>query len=110
MKKNWRWLKIAIIIYCAVGIALYYLQDYILFHPVQINRRATYNFKMPHKEINIPYSTTSIINIVQFLVPDSSVKGVVLYFHGNKKNISWYSKFSPYFTRNGYEVWMIDYP
>jgi pimeloyl-ACP methyl ester carboxylesterase len=70
----------------------------------------SYNFKIPHKEVNIPYSTNSMINIVQFLVPDSSVKGVVLYFHGNKKNISWYSKFSPYFTRNNYEIWMIDYP
>jgi alpha-beta hydrolase superfamily lysophospholipase len=34
----------------------------------------------------------------------------VLYFHGNKKNISWYAKYSSYFTRNGYELIMIDYP
>lgn len=110
MRKPWRWLKIIIIIYCVIGIILYYLQDYILFHPVQINRKQAYGFNAPHKEINIPYTLTSSINIVQFLVPDSSVKGVVLYFHGNKKNIAWYSKYSPYFTRNNYEVWMIDYP
>ncbi len=95
MKKWWRWLRILIIIYCVIGIALYYLQDYILFHPVQINRNKAYEFTAPHKEVNIPYSANSIINIVQFLVPDSTEKGVVLYFHGNKKNISWYSKFSP---------------
>jgi pimeloyl-ACP methyl ester carboxylesterase len=110
MRRSWRWLKITIILYCAVGIALYYLQDYILFHPVRIDRNEAYSFKWPHKEVNVPYSTTSTINIVQFLVTGAPVKGVVLYFHGNKKNISWYSKFSPYFTRNGYEIWMIDYP
>lgn len=110
MKKWWRWLRILIIIYCIIGIALYYLQDYILFHPVQINKNQPYEFTSPHKEINIPYSANSTINIVQFLVPDSIEKGVVLYFHGNKKNISWYSRYSPYFTKNNYEVWMIDYP
>lgn len=112
MKKNksLRWLKIAIIVYCVIGIVLYYLQDYILFHPVQLTQKHDYNFSIPHKEVNIPYSANSTMNIIQFLVLDSSVKGVVLYFHGNKKNISWYSRFSPYFTANGYEVWMIDYP
>lgn len=110
MKKWWRWARILILVYCVIGIALYYLQDYILFHPVQIKRNQPYSFTSPHKEVNIPYSSNSTINIVQFLVPDSVEKGVVLYFHGNKKNISWYSKFSPYFTKNNYEVWMIDYP
>ena len=92
-----------------MGIALYYLQDYILFHPVPLHRGYRYDFATPHKEVNIPYSENSTINIIQF-VPDSIVRGVVLYFHGNKKNISWYSRFSPYFTRHGYEIWMIDYP
>jgi pimeloyl-ACP methyl ester carboxylesterase len=105
-----KWLKITIIVYCVIGIVLYYLQDYILFHPVQIQQQETYDFNTPHKEVNIPYSANSTINIVQFLTPDSSAKGVVLYFHGNKKNISWYSKFSPFFTKHSYEVWMIDYP
>ena len=33
-----------------------------------------------------------------------------VYFHGNKRNISWYSRFASQFTNNGYEVLMIDYP
>lgn len=105
-----KWIKIVVIVYCAVGIILYYLQDYILFRPVQVARDKKYQFAVPHKEVNIPYTQNSTINIVQFLPPDTTKKGVVLYFHGNKKNISWYSKYAPYFTRNGYQVWMIDYP
>ena len=50
------------------------------------------------------------INIVQFTIPDSLRKGIVLYFHGNKENINHYAEFAVNFTRNGYEVWMPDYP
>ncbi|MBV9986723.1 MAG: alpha/beta fold hydrolase, partial [Chitinophagaceae bacterium] len=34
----------------------------------------------------------------------------VIYFHGNSSNISRYAPFAGWFTRNGYEVWMPDYP
>jgi hypothetical protein len=43
--------------------------------------------------------------------PDSgAIRGLVLYFHGNRQNIGWYEKFVPYFTQLGYEVLMPDYP
>jgi hypothetical protein len=109
-KKLWKWFKIVFLIYVLGGIALYFLQDYILFRPVSLKREHNYDFTEKHKEINIPITENSNLNIVQFLSTDSTTRGVVLYFHGNKKNISWYAKFSPYFTRNGYEVWIIDYP
>jgi alpha-beta hydrolase superfamily lysophospholipase len=35
---------------------------------------------------------------------------VVIYFHGNKENINRYAKFATNFTKQGYEVWMEDYP
>ena len=109
-RKFWKWLKILAIVYVAGGIALYFLQDRILFHPVSLKREYKYNFPDKHKEVNIPITENSNLNIVQFLPADSMVKGVVLYFHGNKKNIAWYAKYAPYFTRHGYEVWIIDYP
>ena len=114
MKINYRkigkWFKIIAIIYILGGVALYFLQDYILFHPVTLKRDHNYDFPEKHKDINIPINESSNLNIVQFFSTDTVTKGVVLYFHGNKKNISWYAKYPPYFTKNGYEVWMIDYP
>lgn len=98
------------IIYCLPGIALYYGQDKFLFHPEAVDREQPYNFHEPHKEINLPYSQTANINIVQFTTTDSVPKGVVLYFHGNRKNISRYAAAAPAFTKQGYELWMIDYP
>ncbi len=111
-----RYLKIFLLLYAIVGIAVYYLQDQFLFHPETMLKKEPFDFKLPHKEINIPFDASSNLNIVQFLLdsnlhPASKMpKGVVLYFHGNRKNISWYAKYVPAFTAAGYEVWMIDYP
>jgi uncharacterized protein len=96
-------------LYGLIGIAVYYMQDTILFHPEKMEKDHSYNFSIPHKEINIPYNDSSNINIIQF-VTAAKPKGVVLYFHGNRKNIAWYAKYAPNFTKKGYEVWMIDYP
>jgi len=107
--KWFRYLKIFFLIYAVVGIGIYYLQDYFLFHPEPMTRQQKFDFNLPHTEVNIPFDETSNLNIVQFSCT-TPVKGVLLYFHGNKKNISWYAKNADAFTRNGYEVWMIDYP
>jgi hypothetical protein len=109
-KKIWKWFKVVAIVYVAGGVALYFLQDYILFHPVSLKRDHRYDFPEKHKEFNIAVNEKSNLNIIQFFSTDTVTKGVVLYFHGNKKNISWYAKYPPYFTRHGYEVWLIDYP
>jgi pimeloyl-ACP methyl ester carboxylesterase len=109
-KKVWKWFKTLIIIYVLGGVALYFLQDYILFHPVTLKKDHNYDFPEKHKDINISISENSNLNIVQFFSTATVTKGVALYFHGNKKNISWYAKYPPYFTRHGYEVWIIDYP
>lgn len=109
-KRVIKWAKIVAIIYISGGIALYFLQDAILFHPVTLNRTFSYNFPEPHKDINIPIDSKDTLNLVDFASTDTIARGVVLYFHGNKRNISWYAKYIPYFTRHGYQVLMIDYP
>lgn len=110
LKKFWKWFKIFVVIYIAGGFALYFLQDAILFHPVSLKSDHQYDFPEKHRDINIPIDDESNLNIIQFFSKDTVTRGVVLYFHGNRKNISWYAKYPPYFTRHGYEVWLIDYP
>ncbi|HTQ29090.1 MAG TPA: alpha/beta fold hydrolase [Puia sp.] len=106
-----RWIKLVIIIYCALGIAFYYLQEAILFHPSAVQRSAVYNLGCAYRELNLPYDNETNLNIIQFNPQgDSVAKGVVLYFHGNRNNISWYAHYASNFTRRSYEVWMIDYP
>ena len=109
-RKIFKWVKIVLLVYILGGIALYFLQDRILFRPVSLKKNYNYDFPEKHEDINIPINDNSNLNIVRFLSTDTVTKGVVLYFHGNKKNISWYAKYPPFFTRHGYEVWIIDYP
>lgn len=109
-KRIIKWLKVISIIYLVLGMAIYFLQDLILFHPVTLNRHYNYNFPQPHKDISIPINEKDTLNLIDFAATDTVKRGVVLYFHGNKKNIGWYAKYIPYFTRHGYEVLMIDYP
>lgn len=105
-----KWLKVAVIIYCSIGIALYYLQEFFLFHPVELERSYQYNFQMPFKEVSLPFNSSDTTSLVQFFPADSNRKGIVIYFHGNRENISRYAKFVHHFTAHGYEVWMPDYP
>src|SRR5690349_9104418 len=108
--KIWKWLKILLIIYVVLGVAFYFFQDKILFRPEKLPAEHVFSFPVPFKEINLPVNNEKTINLVQFIVPDSLRKGIVLYFHGNMRNIERYAPYAINFTRNNYEVWMMDYP
>ena len=110
LKKFWKWLKIPVLVYIIIGIGLFLLQDKFIFHPEKLPADYKYKFDIPFIEIDMPVAVERNLSIVQFTVPDSIRKGIVLYFHGNRKNINRYAPFATTFTRNGYEVWMIDYP
>src|SRR3569833_179874 len=110
-KKVFRWLKVFLLLNGIIGIAIYYLQDKLLFHPVAVDKQIAWHFDHPFTELNILYNRATNLNIIQFkhTTPDSA-KGVVLYFHGNKQNIARYAPYASDFTSKGYEVWMLDYP
>ena len=104
------YIKIILLAYALVGSVLYILQDHLLFHPEAIEQDSSYSFNQPYQESVIPLDAVTKFHVVHFTVPDSIRKGVVLYFHGNRKNIGHYAEFAKKFTNNQYEVWMIDYP
>lgn len=104
-------IKIAIVIYCIGGIALWQLQDYLLFHPKPLAADYVFPFKEPHNELLLSLNDKDKLNIVQFFPADTThIKGIVLYFHGNRENMNRYARYAVNFTKHGYEVWMHDYP
>jgi uncharacterized protein len=105
-----RWIKVIVLLYSSIGIALFYLQDIFLFHPTVVERNVPWKFDMPFEEIDIAMNETDTVNLVKFFPKDSLRKGVVLYFHGNRGNIARYVRFVNNFTKHGYEVWMEDFP
>jgi len=109
-RKIYRISIVITLIYCSVGIALYHLQEKLLFHPVPLDRNFKFKFDIPFREINIAMNETDTLNLVQFFPPDSLPKGVVIYFHGNRGNVTGYENEARIFLKHGYEVWMPDYP
>lgn len=109
-RKIYRITIVVTLIYCSIGIALYHLQEKLLFHSAPLPGNFQFKFDIPFKEVNIAMNKTDTLNLIQFLPKDSMPKGVVIYFHGNTGNVTRYAKFAPDFTKNGYEVWMPDYP
>jgi uncharacterized protein len=106
MRKFLTW---AILIYALLGIGMYYAQGYLFFRAVPVRKDHRYSFSIPYREVNLPFRADANLNIIQFET-QKAIRGVVLYLHGNRKNIGWYAQFAPTFTDQGYEVWMLDYP
>ncbi len=101
---------IIIIIYLVTGGALYFFQYKLIFRPGPLPTGYQFAFNRPFKEFNIPINEKDTVNAVLFQTRhDSAAKGMVIYFHGNQENINHYAKYASNFTRNGYEVLMMDY-
>ncbi|WP_126244980.1 alpha/beta hydrolase [Chitinophaga rhizosphaerae] len=97
----------AIAIYLLAGVILYFLQDKLLFHPEVLPVNYQYKFDVPFQEMLIPVNKKVKLSAVLFKA--EKPRGMVLYFHGNTANINRYAKYMPDFTRNGYDVLIMDY-
>jgi alpha-beta hydrolase superfamily lysophospholipase len=108
LKKGlWIYIKILIIGYLIIGLILFLIQDLILFHPISLKADHRFSFDTPFREKNMQVGKRNL-NLVEFTV-EGVPKGIVLYFHGNRRNIERYEKFISPFIKLGYEVWMPDY-
>ena len=136
MKKViFRWVKLVILVYCTIGIAVYYLQDRFILHPVKLEAGKGYAFSQPFTELNLNYDKATNLNLVEFKATGRSAdstplrvngytlaadghekdstgpeKGVVLFFHDGRGNIGDYAAMSKAITDQGYEFWIMDYP
>lgn len=106
------WLSIVItvlVIYIVISVALYYLQDYMLFKPEKLPKDFQFDYENQEtKEYNLETRDGAVINGLRFF-PKGESKGVVLYLKGNSKSIKGWGKFAIDFTRHGYNVLMVDY-
>ncbi len=97
-----------VVIYFVISIALYYLQDYLLFKPEKLPKDFQFFYENQiTQEYNMETRDGAVINGLRFRVENP--KGVVLYLKGNSKSIKGWGKFAVDFTRHGYDVFMLDY-
>ncbi len=96
-------------IYVVISIALYYLQDYMLFKPEKLPKDFQFNYENQDiREYNLETRDGAVLNGLLFK-PKQESKGIVLYLKGNSKSIKGWGKFAVDFTRLGYNVLMVDY-
>ncbi|MBT8265449.1 MAG: lysophospholipase [Bacteroidia bacterium] len=96
-------------IYIVVSVALYYLQDYLLFKPEKLPEDFQFYYdNQETMEYNMETRDGAVINGVRFL-PKGESKGVILYLKGNSKSIKGWGKFAVDFTRHDFNVVMVDY-
>jgi pimeloyl-ACP methyl ester carboxylesterase len=106
-----RWFRWIGAIYLLIGIVFYFLQDRLIFHPERVHPDGQYEIPYPHQPLAIPLNNSDTLHLIEFH-PDThaNFRGIILYFHGNRKHIGYYADQTPPMTKAGYRVLMIDYP
>jgi pimeloyl-ACP methyl ester carboxylesterase len=101
-----RKIKLLLILYCLVGIALYHFQESLIFHP---SAKPLKSVHPVYQELTITVNQKESISILRF-VPESVSKGLIIFFYPNHHRAEYYSQRSSFFTQRGFEVWIPDYP
>ncbi|MES2775305.1 MAG: alpha/beta fold hydrolase [Bacteroidota bacterium] len=97
-------------VYLLLCAGFYFFQHLFFLHPKALPADHQFSFGQKFEEKQIRLDEKTLIDIIQFKPADTIVNGVVLYFHGNRKNIEHYAAYAQNFTKHGYECWMVDYP
>lgn len=95
-------------LYLLAGASLYLFQKKLIFHPVPLAADYKFSYDIPFEEIHIRINDKELLSAVMFKA--DKPRGIVIYFHGNARNISKYAGKTKDFVRNGYSVLMMDYP
>lgn len=96
------------VVYLIANVFLYFWQDQFLFKPEKLPK--DFEFKYPNldfKEYNFKMESGVNINGIHFKIDNP--KGVVYYLKGNSRSIKGWGKFAIDFTRQGFDVVMVDY-
>jgi len=86
-----------------------YLQHKILFRPARLPDNYVFRFDAPFEEHFIETPDHVRINALYFPTAQRTLKGVVLYFHGNRGNLQRWGAEHWRFTENGYDFFAADY-
>lgn len=99
---------IALLVYFFLSATFYFFQDRFIFQAKKLP--AEYQFQFDHKfeEYFISTHDGEKLSALLFRTEQES-KGLILYFHGNAKNLQRWGEYAIDFTSLGYDVFMVDY-
>jgi len=104
IKKILKWLVVVLSVVFLFG---YFFQEKFIFRATQLSNDFEFNFDTNFEEVNLKTSDNETINALHFKL--NTPKGVILYFHGNRGDLSRWGKITEWFTQFNYDVFVIDY-
>lgn len=97
-----------LLLYAVILGVVYFLQGRLVFQPYKLEAGFRYSFSTPFEEHWIRAGETDRLNALFFRTGRPS-RGVVLYLHGNRGDLSRWGKEHQYFTAMGLDFLAIDY-
>tara|TARA_R110002073_G_scaffold108336_3_gene243414 strand:- start:82855 stop:83676 length:822 start_codon:yes stop_codon:yes gene_type:complete len=98
---------ILIIVSCVLLILLYMFQEKIIFPTEKLDKDFAFSFAQEFEEVNLKTEDGETINALHFKVKEP--KGIILFFHGNKGNLSRWGNLVSYLETYQYDVFVMDY-
>ena len=86
---------------------LFAVQKKIIFRPDNLKQEHVYQFDVDYDEFNLTHDNGEKINSLFF--PSKESKALIIYFHGNSKNLQHWGKYLPDVVNRGFDVVAIDY-
>jgi pimeloyl-ACP methyl ester carboxylesterase len=93
--------------FCGVIYYYYENQDRYIFRSLPLSKEHQFTWEAPFEEVYLPVSHSGQIHGVYFKQKNS--KGVVLFLHGNSRNLDFHGKRFVFFAELGYDFFAIDY-
>jgi uncharacterized protein len=107
MQKMWLYIPIFIIVlYLAIHLLLYFLQEQFIFHPTPLPVDYTFSFEEDFEEVTITAKDGANLSGIHFKAHHP--RGMIVYFHGNGASLVGWTQAS-YFLQYGYDLLVFNY-
>ena len=97
----------SILVFLALLFFYFFQEKFIFRNGHRLRKNFSFHFSNPFDEVFLTTIDQQEINAVHLRLP--APKGVVLFFHGNKGNLTKWGERVNYFLADKYEVFVIDY-
>jgi len=100
-------LSIIVALYVVLCVALYFIQEILIFYPEKLPKNFTFQFPQKFEELNIPAKDGKLLNGLLFKAENS--KGLIFYIHGNGGSLRNWGDVAKTYTANNYDVFILDF-
>jgi len=100
-------LKLTAIVYIIICIALYFVQEKLIFFPQKLPGNYTFQFDQHFEELHFTTGDKTVLHGILFKAASS--KGLIFYLHGNAGSLQSWGEIAKTYTDLRYDLFMLDY-